>query len=96
MSDVRRLLDERREKDARVEGEDIADRLDVLARELDQVYRSIVTPRMEQLTTLESRAVEARDRLQALETDEQISNWHRKTLELMDDLEAMAPQITFE
>jgi hypothetical protein len=87
MTDVRRLLDEGRAKDARVEGEDIADRLDVLARELDQVYRSIVTPRMEQLTALEARAARAAEGLEALETNEQISTWHRKTLELMEDLD---------
>lgn len=87
MDDVRRLLAERREKDARVEGEDIADRLDVLARALDQVYRSIVTPRMEQLTALEARAARAAEGLKALETNEQISTWHRKALDLMEDLD---------
>ena len=87
MTEVERMLEERRGRDARVESEDIADRLDVLARELDQVYRSIVTPRLEQLMALEDRAVQARDELQALETNEQISTWHRHTLELTEDLD---------
>ena len=87
MSDLVSMLEERRARDARVEGEDIADRLDVLSRQLDQVYRSIVTPRVEQLRNLETRAVEAEKTLEELETNEQIANWHRKMLELSEDID---------
>ncbi|MBC8350576.1 MAG: hypothetical protein H8E66_01230 [Planctomycetes bacterium] len=87
MPDLGRMLEERRDRDAQVESEDIADRLDVLSRQLDQVYRSIVTPRIEQLMNLESRAVEADQNLKELETNEQISTWHRKALELMEELD---------
>ena len=87
MSDIAKLLEARRARDARVEGEDVADRLDVLARQLDQVYRSIVTPRVEQLMGLEARAVQAEKKLNELETNEQISTWHREALELLEELD---------
>ena len=87
MADLSRMLEESRDRDARVEGEDIADRLDVLARQLDRVYRSIVTPRVEQLMNLESQAVEAEQNLKKMETNEQISTWHRKALELLEELD---------
>ena len=87
MSDIASMIEERRDRDARVESEDVADRLDVLARQLDQVYRSIVTPRVEQLRNLEARAVEAEQNLQKLETNEQIATWHRKMLELSEDID---------
>jgi hypothetical protein len=87
MADIAGMLEARRDRDARVESEDVADRLDVLARQLDQVYRSIVMPRVEQLRNLEARAVEAERNLKKLETNEQISTWHRKMLELSEDID---------
>lgn len=87
MADIAIMLKESRDRDAQVESEDIADRLDVLARQLDQVYRSIVTPRVEQLRALETRAVESEQNLQKLETNEQIATWHRKMLELSEDID---------
>lgn len=87
MAEIAKMLAGRRVKDAKVEGEDIADRLDVLARQLDQVYRSIVTPRVEQLMQLEARAVQAEEKLQKLETNEQISTWHREALEMLEELD---------
>ena len=87
MSDIAIMLEERRDRDAHIEGEDVADRLAIMARELDQIYRSIVTPRLEQLRQLEARTAEAEQNLEQLETNEQISTWHRKMLELMEDID---------
>ena len=56
MVDVAVMLEEARWQDAEVAANDIGDRMDALARELDQIYRTIVTPRVEQLMELEERS----------------------------------------
>lgn len=87
MSQIAPMIEQDRAKDAQVEGDDIADRLEVLSRKLDGIYRSVVTPRVARLMELEKRATQQQNELKSLLTNQQISNWHRKTLELMEEID---------
>ncbi len=98
MTDVSVMLSESRLQDARVEAGAIADNLEATSRRLDQIYRMIVQPRVEQLTQLESRAGKLARELNELETNQQISTWHSDAVELLDDLDKadVAPEAVDE
>ncbi|MGH7199728.1 MAG: hypothetical protein ACREJB_03925, partial [Planctomycetaceae bacterium] len=66
---------------------DTADRLEVTARELDRLYRSIVMPRIEQLRELEEQAAALEQQMQRIESSGGVGEWYRDAEELLQDLE---------
>jgi hypothetical protein len=74
-------------REARVESKEIADRLEIVGQKLATMHRRIVAPRIEELMELEQRTVRLQEKLDELATQQQISAWHRKATDLLDDLE---------
>jgi hypothetical protein len=68
---------------------DIADRFEATSQLLEAVHRSIVAPRIAELMAVERDAVELQEKLDRLETQGQITAWHREADELLDQLEKM-------
>ncbi len=71
------------EADAR----DVADRLELLAHQLDALHGTVVAPQLNQLIALEKQAAALRERLAKLTSDEQISQWHLDTQALLQKLD---------
>lgn len=65
---------------------DIADRLEVLTRRLDELHRGLIMPRVEELMALERRINKMRRDLDRLQTDRQITDWHRDAEELLEEV----------
>lgn len=80
-------LKEGKRNETKADARDAADRLEVASRLLEAVHRAIVTPRIAELIELEREAVELRDKLENLETDGQITDWHMDAEQLLKDLE---------
>jgi hypothetical protein len=74
-------------REAELEAADLADRLEVAAQKLDGLHRRIVAPRLDALMALERRAAELQERLDRLETNQGISEWHREAAGLLGDLD---------
>jgi uncharacterized protein Yka (UPF0111/DUF47 family) len=68
---------------------DIADRFEGTSQKLESLHRSIVAPRIAELMELEREAVELQEKLERLETQGQITGWHRSAEELLEELEKM-------
>jgi len=68
---------------------ELADRFEVAAQKLEGLHRSIVAPRIAELLEIERQAVDLQEKLERLETPGQITNWHRDTDELLEQLEKM-------
>jgi hypothetical protein len=66
---------------------DVGERMELTAVELDRLYRTILTPRVEELKQLEERAAQLEQELAELETEAAITEWHQAADELLDDLE---------
>ena len=82
------VIDTLQWKDAAAETGDLADRFDVFSQRLDAMHREMLSPRIEQLRKLEQRAVETREKLQTLQTEDQISRWHERADGLVEDVES--------
>lgn len=65
---------------------ELADRLEVLAQRLEALHRAVVAPHLESLIALEKRSAEIRERLQKLDSQAAISQWHRETDLLLQEL----------
>lgn len=72
--------------DARLSGMDVGDRLEITAQRLDAAYRGIVAPKAEELRKIEAALAALRERLNELETQDEIAAWHREVRELMEKL----------
>ncbi len=64
---------------------DISEQMELTAVELDRLYRSIVSPRIEELRELERRAVTLQEQLETVETDSQIGGWRRDAEEFLEE-----------
>jgi hypothetical protein len=80
------MLGERR-PEARRDAKELSRMLAVLARQLDVLYRGIVSPELANLVDLERRVAELREGLKTAKTDEQIAEWRRLADGLVRDLE---------
>jgi hypothetical protein len=69
------------------EARDLANSLEVIAKQLDVLHQEIVSPRLAEIVEFDRRAAELADRLKELKTDGQITEWHRDAAELARDLE---------
>jgi chromosome segregation ATPase len=76
-----------KQEDAGMGAAAVADNLESAARELDSLHRQIVAPRVADLMKLEQEATELAEKLDNLETEMEITDWHRLTDELLADLE---------
>ena len=65
----------------------IGERMELTAVELDRLYRTILTPRVEELKQLEERAAQLEQELTELETEADITEWHQVADELLTDVE---------
>ena len=74
----------------RLEAEDISGQLEILAQRLEAVHRAVVTPRLHELIALEKRAAALREGLKRLESEGDVSQWHRATDLLAQDLEKLS------
>jgi hypothetical protein len=74
--------------DAEVSTSDLAERFDIVSQRLDAMHRELLSPRIEQLTKLEERAVEAKQKLQQMQSEDQVSRWHERAEGLADDIDA--------
>jgi hypothetical protein len=75
--------------DARLAGMDVGDRLEITAQRLDAAYRGIIAPKAEELRKVEAALAALRERLNELETQDEIAAWHREIRELMEKLEEL-------
>ncbi|MBW3540912.1 MAG: hypothetical protein KY476_11630, partial [Planctomycetes bacterium] len=67
--------------------DDSADRLEVTARELDRLYRSLVAPRIEQLRRIEEEAVTLNNQMNSIETSEGVGQWQQGLEDLLEEME---------
>ena len=75
--------------DVRLSSLDIADRMEITAQRLDAAYRMIVAPQAEELRKLEQGLAALREKLEQLETQNQITAWHRELRDLLDKAEEL-------
>jgi len=73
-------------REASADARDVADRFEATAQKLEGLHRSIVAPRIAELMKIESEAVNLQEKLERLETQGQITDWHRGADELLEDL----------
>ena len=66
---------------------ELAERLELLAHELDALHGTIVAPQLSQLIALEKQAAQLRDRLGKLASDAEISQWHLDAQQLLQALD---------
>jgi hypothetical protein len=76
-------------REAAGEAREMADRFEVTSQKLEGLHRSIVAPRIAELMELERNASELQEKLDRLETDAQVTNWHRAADELLEQLDKM-------
>jgi hypothetical protein len=69
------------------EAREHADRLELLAQQLDALHGTILAPRLTELIALEKRAAALRDRLERLASDAEISQWHLDAQQQLQALE---------
>jgi hypothetical protein len=81
------LEDQQRAPQMLAEVRDTADRLEVTARELDRIYRSLVMPRIQQLRELEQEAVELQEQMNLVENGADAQQWQQELEELLEELE---------
>lgn len=66
---------------------DNADRTEVVARELNRLYRKLVTPRIEELRELEEQAAKLNREMPEQESEQDVQGWQRELEELLEDIE---------
>jgi hypothetical protein len=76
-------------QESALQTDDLADRTEVTALELDQLYRKIVAPRMEKIAELEERAAELQRDMAEVENDPELQEFYDDAAGLADDLEKM-------
>lgn len=76
-----------RGRDASLEARDVADRFEITAQKLETLHRSIVAPRIAELMRVEREAADLKDKLDRLEAQGQITEWHREAEEMLAELE---------
>ena len=74
-------------RDAKFEARDIAERLEAVSQKLDVLHRTIVAPRLEELMAAEQRAAELQGKLDRLDSEMKITEWHREADGLVRDLQ---------
>jgi hypothetical protein len=89
MQEAAGMIREGKLDDARLAGMDVGDRLEIAAQRLDAAYRGIVAPRAEELRKIEAALAALRERLNELETQDEIAAWHREARELADKLDEL-------
>jgi len=72
---------------ARREASDLAKMLELLARQLEVLHRSIVAPELTALVELDRRVAELTAKLKTITTDVEIAEWRRLAADLVRDLE---------
>jgi hypothetical protein len=77
-------------RDAKFEARDIAERFEAVAQKLDVLHRTIVAPRLEELMAAEQRAAELQGKLDRLDSEMKITEWHREADALVRDLQKVA------
>ncbi|MBI3861502.1 MAG: hypothetical protein HY290_06370, partial [Planctomycetia bacterium] len=82
-------LREGKARETSAEAREMADRFEATTQKLEGLHRSIVAPRIADLMRAEREAVELQEKLERLETQSQIGNWHREADELIDQLEKL-------
>ncbi len=70
-----------------VELRDLQERMEVTALQLDQLYRLIVAPRIEELKQLDERVASLQSELDMLQTESELGGWHDDLDELLNDLD---------
>src|SRR5262249_54854994 len=74
-------------REAGDEARDMADRFEITAPKLEMLHRGILAPRIAELMDLEREASELQEKLDKLETPQQITKWHEGADELLEQLE---------
>ena len=72
--------------DTLTELNDLADRMELTAAQLDRLYRSIVTPRMELLRELEEEAVALEQEMPQLDGSQGVQEWEMDLEELTEEV----------
>jgi hypothetical protein len=81
------LADQAMRQEATLEIRDTADQMEVTARVLDRLYRSLVMPRIEELKDLERQAATLQTEMTELATPSQVKEWGQAAGQLTDELE---------
>ena len=89
MGQIGGMVRSKKDTDAKLSSQDIADRLEIMAQRLDAAYQLIVAPQAEELRKVEQDLVELRRKLEELQTEAQIAAWHREARELLDRAEKL-------
>ncbi len=87
MEAIERRLRDHQIVGVEAEAWEVADRLEVLAHELDAIHGAVVAPQLSRLIAMEKRAAELRERLGKLTSDAEISQWHLDAQTLLQELE---------
>jgi len=74
-------------REARRDAQELSRILEMLARQLDVLYRGIVAPELAKLVDLDRRVAELIERLKTAKSDVEIAEWHRLADALVRDLE---------
>jgi hypothetical protein len=74
-------------REAGNEARDMAERFEITAQKLETLHRGIVAPRIAELMELERDASDLQEKLDKLETPQQITKWHEGADELLEQLE---------
>ena len=73
--------------DARRDAKELSRSLEILARQLDALYRGIIAPELAKLVDLDRRIAELMEKQKTSKTDAEIAEWHRLADALVRDLE---------
>jgi hypothetical protein len=73
--------------EARRDAKELSRSLEMLARQLDVLYRGIIAPELAKLVDLDRRVAELMEKLKTTKTDAEIAEWHRLADALVRDLE---------
>ncbi len=73
--------------DARRDAKELSRSLEILARQLDVLYRGIIAPELAKLVDLDRRIAELMEKQKTSKTDAEIAEWHRLADALVRDLE---------
>jgi hypothetical protein len=90
LAGIEQMFRKGRAADVPTEVRDLAERLESLSAQLDAIYHQVVAPRLEALLTAEQAAADLRARLDQLQSETDISAWHRQADLLIQQLEEMA------